>query len=103
MTESRRPASLLQSQVDTLQRVGQTLARSLDFPQTVREVLRTLEISGHLSRGMIGVVDPDSGDLSVYAVHGLEPDEFLAVRYRAGEGLVGEVLESGRSCAVAPP
>ena len=101
MTESRRPASLLQSQVDTLQRVGQTLARSLDFPQTVREVLRTLEISGHLSRGMIGVVDPDSGDLSVYAVHGLEPDEFLAVRYRAGEGLVGEVLESGRSCAVA--
>ncbi|MEF8720619.1 MAG: hypothetical protein V5B44_24080 [Candidatus Accumulibacter necessarius] len=77
---------LLQSQFETLQRVSQVLARSLDFQQTLREVLRTLEISGHLSRGMVSVVDPDAGDLTVHAVHGLESDEFAAVRYRPGEG-----------------
>jgi Nif-specific regulatory protein len=94
-------AALLQSQFETLQRVSQVLARSLDFPQALREVLRTLEISGHLSRGMVSVVDPDAGDLTVHAVHGLESDEFAAVRYRPGEGLLGRILEGGGSCAVA--
>jgi Nif-specific regulatory protein len=60
MTESRSPSLLLQSQFETLQRVSQVLSRSLDFPHTLREVLRTLEITGHLSRGMVGVVDPDA-------------------------------------------
>ncbi|MBN8456046.1 hypothetical protein [Accumulibacter sp.] len=37
-----RSASLLQSQFAVLARVGQLLARALDAPQTLREVLRTL-------------------------------------------------------------
>ncbi|MEF8701498.1 MAG: nif-specific transcriptional activator NifA [Candidatus Accumulibacter sp. UW26] len=94
-------AALLQSQFETLQRVSLVLARSLDFQQALREVLRTLEISGHLSRGMISVIDPDAGDLTVHAVHGLESDEFAAIRYRPGEGLLGRILEGGGSCAVA--
>ncbi|HAY29850.1 MAG TPA: nif-specific transcriptional activator NifA, partial [Candidatus Accumulibacter sp.] len=94
-------ASLLQSQFAILARVGQLLARSLDAPQTLREVLRTLEISGHLSRGLIAVARPESGDLSVHAVHGLDHDDFQAVCYRAGEGLLGRIVETGRSCAIA--
>ena len=100
MSESRSE-SLLQSQFETLLRVSQVLSRSLDFPLTLREVLRTLEISGHLSRGLVGVVDADAGDLSVHAVHGLEDEEFESVRYRPGEGLIGTILDGGRSCAVA--
>ena len=96
-----RSAPLLQSQFAVLARVGQLLARALDAPQTLREVLRTLEISGHLSRGLIAIAHPESGDLSVHAVHGLDHDDFQAVCYRAGEGLLGRIVESGRSCAIA--
>jgi len=99
MSENR-PVSLMHSQFETLLRVSQVLARAVDFSQSLREVLRALEITGHLSRGMLGVVDPDAGDLSVHLVHGLEHEEFQAVRYQAGEGLLGRILESGRSCAV---
>ncbi len=82
MIESRSPI-LLRAQFETLFRVSQVLSRSLDFQQTLREVLRSLEITGHLSRGMVSVVDPAAGDLTVHAVHGLDSEEFVPVRYPA--------------------
>lgn len=99
MSEVRSPV-LLRTQYETLFRVSQVLSRSLDFHQTLREVLRTLEITGHLSRGMVSVVDPESGDLTVHAVYGLDSDEYGPVRYQPGEGLIGMILEGGRTVAI---
>ena len=99
MTEVRTSV-LVRAQYETLFRVSQALSRSLDFNQTLREVLRTLEITGHLSRGMVSVVNPDSGDLEVHAVHGLDQAEFEPVRYQPGEGLIGMILEGGRTVAI---
>ncbi|HEY6896954.1 MAG TPA: nif-specific transcriptional activator NifA [Rhodocyclaceae bacterium] len=90
-------SDLLRSQFDTLYRVSQMLSRSMDFRQNLREVLRSLEITGGLSRGMVSVVDPDSGDLAVHTVHGLDEAEFEPVRYQPGEGLVGMILEENRT------
>ena len=98
---SDTPSSLLlRSHFETLTRVSQVLSRSLDFHHSLREVLRTLEITGHLSRGMISVVDPGVGDLFVHAVHGLDYDEFRSVRYQPGEGLVGTILEERQTLAL---
>ena len=95
------PSSLLRAHYEMLFRVSQALSRSLDFHQTLREVLRTLEITGHLSGGMVSVVDPDVGDLTVHAVHGLESEVYEPVRYQPGEGLIGMILEGGRTVAIA--
>ena len=92
---------LLRTHYEMLFRVSQVLSRSLDFHQTLREVLRTLEISGHLSGGMVSVVDPDTGDLTVHAVHGLDSEIYEPVRYQPGEGVIGMILEGGRSFAIA--
>jgi Nif-specific regulatory protein len=100
MSEST-PSTLLRAHYEMLFRVSQALSRSLDFHQTLREVLRTLEITGHLSGGMVSVVDPDVGDLTVHAVHGLESEVYEPVRYQPGEGLIGMILEGGRTVAIA--
>ena len=91
---------LLRSHYDTLTRVSQVLSRSRDLHHSLREVLRALEITGHLSRGMIGVVDTAVGDLVVHAVHGLDYDDFQSVRYRPDEGLLGTILEDRQSVAL---
>ncbi len=93
--------TLLPSHYETLFRVSQVLSRSLDFHQTLREVLRALEITAHLSRGVVSVVDPDTGDLVVHAVHGMEQADYETVRIQPGEGLIGPMLEVGRTVALA--
>ncbi|MBI5110305.1 MAG: nif-specific transcriptional activator NifA [Rhodocyclales bacterium] len=95
------PPTLLRTQYETLFRVSQVLSRSLDFHHTLREVLRSLEITGHLTRGMVSVVDPGAGDLTVHAVHGLDAEAFEPVRYQPGEGLLGMLLEGKRPVAIA--
>jgi Nif-specific regulatory protein len=87
-------------QMETLYRVSETLSRSLDVRRTPQEVLRILEESAGLTRGMITVLDGDSGDLVVSAVHGFELPEPDSVRYQAGEGVLGLTLEGGRTIAL---
>jgi Nif-specific regulatory protein len=91
--------ALLRASVDTIYRVSQVLSRSLDYRQTLREVLDVLAGAG-LSRGLVSVVDPDSGDLTVTAVHGLDAAAFMPVRYQTGEGVLGLVLEDGKTIVV---
>ena len=99
MNDPRLPI-LLRAQYETLFRVSQVLSRSLDFHKTLREVLRTLEITGHLCGGMVSVVDPEAGDMTVHAVHGLDSEAYEPVRYQSGEGVIGMILEGGRTIAI---
>ena len=91
---------LLRSHYETLCRVSQALSRSLDFHQTLREVLRTLDITGHYGGGMVSVVDPDTGQLNVHVVFGLDSETYETVHYQPGEGLIGMILESGKTVAI---
>ncbi len=86
--------SILESELDSLYRVSQVLSRSLDFRDTLSEVLRVLNDTGNMSHGMISLLDEESGDLLVSALHE-GPTAFKPVRYKSGEGVVGRILESG--------
>ena len=46
--------------------VSRVLSRSLAFNESLRDVLRVLHDEAGLTRGLISVVDPDSGKLSVH-------------------------------------
>ncbi|MEW6163858.1 MAG: nif-specific transcriptional activator NifA [Pseudomonadota bacterium] len=87
------------SAVDTIYRVSEVLSRSLDYRQTLRELLDVLAQSG-LSHGLVSVIDPESGDLAVTAIHGHDAAAFAPVRYQAGEGVLGTVFESGEAIVV---
>ena len=86
--------SLLESELETLYRVSQVLSRSLDFRQTLSEVLFALDDGSNMQHGMISLLDQDSGDLLVSALHEA-PAPLKPVRYKSGEGVVGTILETG--------
>ncbi len=91
--DDKAPVSeLLEAQLNALYAVSRVLSRSLNFKQTLREVLKVLHELGGLAFGMVCLVDPDTGDLYVSAMHGDDARPFEKVRYRPGEGVVGTIL-----------
>ncbi len=92
---SRYHNSTLESELESLYQVSQVLSRSLDFRETLTELLKTLNDSGNMRHGMICLLDEQSGDLLVSALHE-NPVPFNAVRYKPGEGIVGSIMESGQ-------
>ena len=93
-------SQLHRAELDCLYRVSELLSRSLECSQTVRQVLDVLDEEVGLSRGMVSVVDPDSGDLVVHAVQGSDQMDGDPVRYQPGEGIVGLLFEEKRSVAL---
>ena len=94
-------SALHRIELETLYRVGEVLSRSLDFRHTLREVLRALDELAGMSRGMVTVLDPESGDLVVNAVSGQEEADAAPVRYQSGEGLLGLILDEKHTVALA--
>ena len=88
-------------ELETLYRVGEILSRSLDFRHTSLEILRALDEKGSMSRSMVSVLDPESGDLVVNAISGGDEAGHESVRYQAGEGLLGLILEEKKTVAIA--
>jgi Nif-specific regulatory protein len=88
------------TEVDTIYRVSEVLSRSLDYRQTLRDVLDVLAGAG-LRHGLVGVIDTEGDELAVTALHGHDAATFAPVRYQTGEGVLGLVFESGETIAVA--
>ncbi len=88
-------------QFEALYAVSQVLSRSLDYRDTLREVLSILDDVAGLTHGMVSVIDADSGALMIEAVRGRSQEEFAPVRYQPGEGVLGLVLEKNRTVTLA--
>lgn len=84
---------LLETELEALYHVSRVLNRSLKLRETLREVLKVLNDAGHLLNGMVSLLDEESGDLLVSALHGNDAGPFEAVRYRPGEGIVGRIMQ----------
>lgn len=93
-TEGR--LELLESQLAALFDVSRVLSRSLELRDTLREVLKTLHHHGRTCYGMVSLLDEDSGDLLVSALHDDDAAPFEKIRYRPGEGLVGHILKNNK-------
>ncbi len=83
---------LLEQQLATLYHVSQVLSRSLDLHETLKAVLDVLDQYAGIRRGMVTLVDPDTGSMLINAAH-VEDDELLQnVSYKPGEGIIGTIL-----------
>jgi Nif-specific regulatory protein len=92
--DERARLAQLESQIATLFEVSRVLSRSLDLHQTLRALLKTLHERGGLERGIVCLLDQDSGDLMLSAIHDAVAEPFETIRYRPGEGVIGRILET---------
>jgi len=89
-------SELLEIELSTLFSVSRILSQPYQMDEMLERVLQVLHDRGELLRGVVSLVDPDSGALLVSAVHGqISPPDGQPVRYFPGEGLLGMVLERG--------
>lgn len=91
---------LIEAELEALYKVGQVLSQSLNLHETLKALLEVLNDQTGMERGMVALVDKDSGALKINAVHGLDPDVTSGVSYQPGEGIVGATIEGGQSIVI---
>ena len=83
--------------LSTLLEVSQALSGTLNLKASLQRVLSILARHHGAIRGMVTVLR--DGELQVDAAEGFE-DRARSVRYRVGEGITGQVVESGKPIVV---
>ncbi len=80
--------------------ISQILDRSVDLRDELGPVLKAMERNTGMLRGTITLVDRENGELYIEAAHGLSGDQAERGRYKKGEGVVGQVVESGKPVVI---
>ena len=78
----------------TVYEVSKILNSSLDLHKTMRSVLNVLSSHLQMQRGMVALLQED-GYLQVIAATGMDQNEIAHGRFKAGEGVMGNILKTG--------
>jgi len=97
-TDYPNQADMLRAEMDTLFRVSQVLSQSLNLHETLQGVLLQMHESGDLYNGMVSLLVPEKGEMILSAVH--SDTERPEIRYRLGEGVVGHIMQEGRTIVI---
>jgi Nif-specific regulatory protein len=80
--------------------ISQTLDQSIELRDVVAPVLELMADHMDMLRGTITLLNRDTGEILIEAAHGLSAQQRMRGRYRLGEGVTGQVVESGRPMVV---
>ena len=83
-----------------LHATAEVLATGSGQEEMLLKILQTLETEVGMTRGTVMLVSPDGSELQLAAATGVAHGERGKFRYRAGEGITGEVLRTGKSIIV---
>jgi Nif-specific regulatory protein len=80
--------------------VSQTLDSSLDLREVLGPVLKIIARHKGILRGSLTLLNRDTGEISIEAAYGLSPSQQRKGRYRIGEGIIGQVFQTGRPAVI---
>ena len=86
--------------LNALAEVARTLARTGSQEDILREILRVLEERLDMRRATVMLLSPDGSELFVEALRSSETHPSDDARYRRGEGILGRVIETGKSLII---
>ena len=76
--------------------ISQNLDSSLDLRDTLGPVLEIVAKYKGILRGSLTLLNRESGEISIEAAYGLSASQQRRGRYRVGEGIIGQVFETGK-------
>jgi Nif-specific regulatory protein len=96
-----KDASRHLEQLDALCGISQILSTGAERRDALCRVLDLLDRELGLNRGTITLLAPDGKEVRIEAVHDLSQRKSRSITYRIGEGVTGQVMETGRAAIVA--
>lgn len=76
--------------------ISQILDQSMDLNRVIHPVLKAVCDRLGMIRGTITLLDRPSGEISIEAAYGLSTSQRERGRYRLGEGVTGQVVQTGQ-------
>jgi Nif-specific regulatory protein len=83
-----------------LHAIAKILAHPLDLREQLDQVLQEMNARLGMQRGMISLIDRETGDAWLDIAHDIHIDG-REITYQPGEGITGQVAQTGRPMAVA--
>jgi len=80
--------------------VSRALGRSMDLRDVVDGVFNALAQHMGMSRGTLTLLNRHTGEIFIEAAHGMSDTQMERGRYKLGEGVTGQVVQTGRSAVV---
>ncbi|MGM0424679.1 MAG: sigma 54-interacting transcriptional regulator [Thermodesulfobacteriota bacterium] len=87
-------------ELNALYMTAQCLSSTSELRDQLHQVLEILSSQLGMDRGMISILDMQSGEAWLDVAHGVELQE-VKVSYQPGEGITGQVAQTGRPMAIA--
>ncbi len=87
-------------ELETLYNISNILASGKNQREILAEVLDSLDSNLGMSKATVTLLSPDTGDIMIEVAHGFSQQQSRNVRYKIGEGITGQVLQTGRAMIV---
>ena len=88
------------SSISLLAEVSRTITNEDDINKVLRLVLFIMSENMNMLRGMITILNRDSGEIVINESFGLTEKEKERGRYQIGEGVIGHVVKTGKAVIV---
>ncbi len=87
-------------EVALLYEISESLNQHMDMKKSLFKVLSVLSESLNLLRGIIFLINSESGEIRIEMAHGISENTTRRIKYLPGEGIIGRVIQTGEAAVV---
>lgn len=98
MSDTTKPHT--HEDLEFIKEIAQILERSLDVREIVNPIMDVMTRRLRMKHATITLLNRKTNDILIDAAHGLTPQQARRGRYKLGEGVTGQVIESGEPILV---
>ncbi len=88
------------SQLSLLFDISQVISSPLPFEEIIESIFKKLQSGIQINRGILTLLNRNTSEIIIDTGFNLTPEEKSRGRYRLGEGITGEVIQTGRPIVV---